>query len=321
MITPGEKGNLLQVFRDTPGHESSWNLQLHYQHKFWNLDAALSIEVVESSAARGAIRVVRQYNKSTITQEIRLTKDSRRMDFDTRVDWQEREKLLKASFPVEVTNTKASYEIQYGAINRPTHWNTSHDRARFEVCGHKWADLSEGDYGVSLLNDCKYGYDIKGSRMRISLLKAPIVPDPKADIGIHEFVYSLYPHRGTWQNADTVSQGFELNSPLQAYMPGENDGGGSARRYSFIEIDRKTAIVDCVKRAQDGDGIILRVYDSSACRGATAVTLAFDVVSVTECNLMEEHEADIQVNGKNRFEFHIKPYEVRTFRIRFAARA
>jgi alpha-mannosidase len=319
VITQGEKGNLLQVFRDTPGHESSWNLQLHYQHKFWNLDSAVSIEVVESSATQGVIRVVRQYNKSTITQDIKLVRNSRRIDFETRVDWQEREKLLKASFPVEVRSSKAAYEIQYGAIDRPTHWNTSRDRAKFEVCGHKWADLSEGDYGVSLLNDCKYGYDIKDSRMRISLLKAPIVPDPNADIGDQEFVYSLYPHRGTWQSADTVAQGFELNSPLHAYLPGKHTGSAERQR-SFVEIDQKTVVVDCLKRAQDGDGIILRVYESAACRCATGVTLAFDVVGVTECNLMEEHEADVEVSNKNSFEFFIKPYEVRTFRIRLAVR-
>ena len=274
------------------------------------------MEVEQSSPIRGVIRIVRTFNESTITQRIILTRGSRRLDFETVVDWREKEKLLKASFPVEVQSSKASYEIQYGAIERPTHWNTSFDRAKFEVCGHKWADLSEGDYGVSLLNDCKYGYGIKGSRMRISLLKAPIVPDPEADRGIQYFTYSLYPHKGGWETGGTVARGFELNSPLHAFIPGEHTNGRIQSKRSFIRISKATVIVDCVKKAQDNDGIIVRVYESSARRGITAITFDFPVAGVTECNLMETDEKKINVADGNSFEFCIKPYEVRTFRIR-----
>ena len=122
--------------------------------------------------------------------------------------------MLKAAFHVNVLSSKAAYEIQFGAIERPTHWNTSYDKAKFEVCGHKWADLSEGGYGVSLLNDCKYGYDIKDNCMRITLLRSPVDPDPDADKGVHEFCYSLMPHTGDYREGKTVHAGYELNAPL-----------------------------------------------------------------------------------------------------------
>ena len=166
------------------------------------------------------------YLDSTIIQELTVYRDSRRIDFVTRVDWQERQQLLKAAFHVGVRATEATYDIQYGNVKRPTHWNTSWDYARFETVGHQWADLSERNYGVSLLNDCKYGYDIKDHVMRLSLLKSAIYPDPEADRGQHEFTYSLLPHKGDWLDGGTAGEAWSLNHPLQAYK---------GTSYNFVE--------------------------------------------------------------------------------------
>jgi alpha-mannosidase len=157
---------------------------------------------------------------------------------------------MKAAFDVNVLNTEATFEAAHGAIKRPTHRNSPFDAARFEQCAHKWADLSEGDYGVSILNDCKYGYDILDSRMRITLLRAPTNPDPKGDLGYHKFTYSFYPHAGTWQTGGTVQEAFLLNLPLDGKEVAPNKGTLPAE-HSFISCDVDDVIIDTVKAAQE----------------------------------------------------------------------
>ncbi len=311
-VLSGE-GNLLTVFLDKCIHETAWNLELNYSKKSWELRCAESIEVIESDELAGAIRIVRTFNKSTITQDIILYADSDRVDFNTAVDWQERDKVLKAAFEVDVLNTYASFEIAHGAIKRPTHRNNSYDAAKYEQCAHKWADLSEGDYGVSILNDCKYGYDIKDNVMRITLMRAPTCPDRKGDIGINSFIYSLYPHAGTWQTADTVKQALMLNVPLAAFEASANDGELPDEK-SFISVNRDDVIIDAVKAAQDGNGIIIRMYEAKQCRGEVTVSGALGFTRVVECNLMEQDETEIPT-ADGSFSFTIRPFEVRTFRL------
>ncbi|HHX72590.1 MAG TPA: alpha-mannosidase [Clostridiales bacterium] len=308
------KGNRLQIFQDKPIHESAWNLELNYQKKGWEPEAE-RITVSECTPVRAAVRVVRRFNKSVITQDIVLAAGAKRVDFVTHVDWQETEKILKAAFPVAIKSSFASYEIQHGAIARPTHWNTSFDRAKFEACGHKWADLSEGDYGVSLLNDCKYGYDIRDNQMRLTLLKAPICPDTTGDKGEHTFTYSLYPHAHAWQEGGVVAEGFALNEPLRV-IAAKKQEGNLPEAHSFVSLNRSHVVIDAIKQAEDGDGLILRVYEAEAKRGTVRVTWNLPMKSVTACNLMEQDEREIPVeNGE--FSFDITPFSVETFRIRF----
>ena len=307
------RGNTMTVFIDKCVHETAWNLEKNYQKKFWALDTADSVEVREQNAVRGVVRVVRSFHKSTITQDIILWADSDRVDFDTAVDWYESEKMLKASFPVRVLNTQASFEIAHGAIRRPTHRNNSYDAAKFEQCAHKWADLSEGDYGVSILNDCKYGYDVEDSRMRITLMRAPTCPDPVGDHGRNTFVYSLYPHANTWENAETVQQALLLNVPLTGVVLSAQTGKAPVR--SFLSADRDDVVIDACKAAQDGDGVILRLYESSQKRGDVTVRVDLPFTRVTECNLMEENEQDVPCEN-GTFRFAIRPFEVKTFRLR-----
>ena len=308
------QGNLLTIFQDKCVHETAWNLELNYQIKFWELKSAKSIRVMESNELRGIIRIERVFNKSTIIQDIILYTESDRLDFKTYAQWYESDKLLKAAFDVDIHSRNATFEIAHGALERPTHWSNSFDLARFEQCGHKWADLSEGDYGVSLLNDCKYGYDIKDNVMRLSLLRAPTCPDRTADQGTHRFTYSLYPHKGGWREGGSVQKAFELNLPLEAFILQKQEGPLPGK-LSFLSADVPNVIIDTVKPAQNGDGIILRVYESSQCRGKVNISSVLPFERVTECNLMEENERDIPTKGKS-FAFDIKPFEVKTFRLR-----
>ena len=306
------KGNLLTVSHDKPVHESAWNLESDYRMKMVPLTGAEEIAVTESSAVKGEIRISRRFNESTITQLISLKAGCRTLDIATEVDWREREKVLKAEFPVNIRARYSTFEIAHGALERPTYANNSFEKAMFECCAHKWVDLSEGGFGVSLLNDCKYGHDLTGNVMRITLMRGPVCPDPRGDIGVNTFTYSLYPHAGTWRDAGTVNEAFRLNLPLEGYYAARGNGGGER---AFISVSAQNIIVDAVKRAQDGDGVILRVYEAEGRRGDVTVTLPEQVRSVAENDLMEEPaEGSVSLDG-DRFTFGIKPYEVKTFRI------
>lgn len=307
------RGNLLTVFQDKCVHETAWNLELNYQKKYWELFDAESVEVLESSEIRGAVWVVRVFHRSRVTQDIILTAGEKRLDFETTVDWQESDKILKAAFEVGVLNTRAWFETAHGAIDRPTHWSNGFDLARFEQCAHKWADLSEGGYGVSLLNDCKYGYDIKDSVMRLSLLRAPTCPDRTADRGLHRFTYSLYPHKGGWQDASTVQKAFELNVPFQAFSL-KKQAGSLPGEMAMVQTDCPNIIIQAVKQAFDGQGMILRFYEAEQRRGTVTVKTALPFERVFECNLMEEDEREMP-SGGGAFAFDYRPFEVRTFRL------
>lgn len=306
------KGNLMTISHDKPIHESAWNMEFDYQMKFWELRDAESIEVVEASPLRGAVRVVRKFHESTITQDIILEKDKPTLDFDTTVDWHEREKVLKAEFPVDIRNRNASCEIAHGAAEYPTHYNTCYDQAKFEFCAHKWADLSEGGYGASIINDCKYGYNVHDNMMKITLLRGPICPDPMGDLGMHHFRYSFYPHAGTWRDADTVRLGFEENVRLEGEFIGGT--GGNDLGHTYAKLDGESVILDAVKPAQDGRGYIVRMYESETRHCTVKASFELEYSKVIECNLMECDEQEIDCeNGE--FTFKMKPHEVKTFRL------
>ena len=229
------------------------------------------------------------------------------------MDWKESHLVLKTAFPVDVNTNKATYDIQFGSVERPTHKNTSWDAAKFEVCAHKWADLSQGDMGVSVINDCKYGYDIDGNVLRITLMRAPILPDANADKGISTFRYGVYAHENRWDDADTVKEAFKENIPLSAVYVA--DGKGERAQYSYITLSDEKVMIDAVKLAQDGDGVIIRVYEPSAHSGEVTMSLPCDNIKVIECNMMEVDEKEIPADG-NSFTFGIKPFEVKTFRVK-----
>ncbi len=306
------KGNLLTIFQDKPIHESAWNMEINYNKKFWNLTDAESVKVLGADEEKAGLEIVRKFNKSTITQRIYLRKDSSRIDFETEVDWHETEKTLKASFEADILSTRATYEIAHGSIERPNHYTTSYDFAKFEVSAHKWADLSENGYGVSILNDSKYGYDIYDNRMRITLMRSPNCPDRTSDHGINTFTYSLYPHKGDWSSS-TVEEAFSLNLPLEAFL---STGAAEAEKdaVSFVSFDKNNVVLDALKKSQAEDSYILRIYESKKQRNHVRAYVALDFTRVIECNLMEEEEKEIKAQNGS-FTFLLKPGEVKTFKI------
>lgn len=307
-------GNLLTVFQDKPIHESAWNMELNYRKKHWELRKADRITLTENTNEAACIRIERSFHNSTVTQEIRLRACDRFLQFDTFADWNEHEKTLKAAFDLNIRSLRATYEIAHGSIERPTHMNTLYDRAKFENCAHKWVDLSEGDYGVSLLNESKYGHDIENSLLRITLLRSPICPDRTADIGKHAFSYRFYPHKGTWQDAATVLQANIFNNPLLVVPLHTNTQANSVTEHSFLSIDRENIVLDAFKTAEDGNGFILRVYEAHAARGTAEVRCSFPLTGVMQCNLCEENEKVLPCSH-NGFSFSYTPNEVKTFRI------
>src|SRR5436309_5182677 len=220
---------------------------------------------------RAVVRFAREFGSSKLDQRMVLDGGSRVLRFETEVDWQETHKFLKVAFPVAVHSPRATYEIQFGHVERSTHSNTSWDQARFEVCAHRWADLGEAGYGVALLNDCKYGYDIHGSVMRLSLLRAPTHPDPTADQGGHYFTYALMPHPGDFREAGVIEAAEDLNLPLEVVH--SSLPVGSSR--SVIDVDTPQVIVEAIKRAEDSDATIVRLYEAwgGRCRAHIRTTL------------------------------------------------
>ncbi len=312
VLAPGQLGNVFQAFEDRPLANDAWDIDIFYTDKMWFAEPATAIELVEAGPLRATLEIRRHILHSACIQRVSLTAGGARLDFDTHIDWRERQTLLKVAFPVDILAPQATYDIQFGNIARPTHSNTSWDWARFEVAAHKWADLSEGDYGVSLLNDCKYGYDIHGNVMRLTLLKSAVSPDPEADQGEHVFRYSLLPHRGDWRD-QTIAEGYALNVEPVVWVGGSAEGAASVV-VSLVSVDRPGVVIETVKAAEDGRGLIVRLYESHRGRGEVTLATALPLAAAERCNLLEEVEAPLPVEG-NRVRFPIKPYEIVTLRL------
>jgi alpha-mannosidase len=239
------------------------------------------------------------------------------IDFRTEADWHEGQVLLKTAFPVNVRTTRATYDVQFGNLERPTHWNTSWDYARFESVGHRWVDLSEGNYGVALLNDCKYGHDIKDNVMRLTLIKSGVEPDETADNGEHIFTYSLLPHAGDWRQSPVVAEAGDLNNPLlPALIPAPQEGTLPQELY-FAQVDADHVMIETVKGAEDGEAWIVRVYEYKQCRSKNVhLRFGMPIKKAAACNLVEEEEAPVDY-GEDFITFDISPYEIKTFKVWF----
>jgi len=308
-VLAGE-ANLLEIYEDKPLEWDNWDIDIFHTEKCELVAVSKPPKLVENGSERAVIRFEYAYNLSTITQDMTLYRSNGRIDFVTHVDWHESGRLLKAAFPVDIRSTKATYDIQFGHVERPTHWNTSWDLARFEVVGHKWADLSEAGYGVSLLNDCKYGYAIKGNIMRITLLKSTKMPDPEMDMGAHEFTYSLLPHAGTAADGNTIEESIKLNLPVRA-VP-----GALKNEYkSLVHIDCDAVIIDALKKAEKEDCIVLRIHECRGGRHKLKITSGFGIKAFVPCNLLEENLADPVHESEIMAE--IKPFEIQTFKLWF----
>jgi alpha-mannosidase len=314
MVPRGARANLLQLFEDRPRQWDAWDVDLGFEESRRDLTKLESARVLERGPVRAAVRFSRRFGNSRLVQDVRLAAGSAVIEFATRVNWRENQKLLKAAFPIDVVADKAAYEIQFGALERATTRNTSWERARFEVPAHRWADLSEPGFGASLLNDCKYGYDCREDVLRLSLLRAPTNPDPEADRGEHQFVYALYPHAGDWREAGTVRAGLELNVPLRVSSArrGRGELGASC---SFFSLDCQNVIVEAVKRAEDSDAVVLRLYEAHGARARARLRIALPVSGARQTDLLERGGKRLRVSrvaGAADIVLDFKPFEIKT---------
>jgi alpha-mannosidase len=310
-------GNLLQTFRDKPKQWDAWNIDADFEKEHWDLDHADEVKLVENGPLRAVLRVKNHFQNSTFVRDITVAAGSARVDVHMTADWHEKHILLKVAVPSSAHDDKATFEIPYGSIERPTTRNTPAERGKFEVPALQWADLSDATHGVSLLNDCKYGYDAKGNVLRLSLLRSPEWPDPHADEGVHEFTYSLYPHGGNWRDALTVRRGYELNYPLLTSQI-ERHEGSLKDEFSFLSTDAENVVLTAAKKAEDEDALILRYYEWAGKEADVKLQLPTGAEAASETDLMERPSAELSIKN-GAVTVHTKPYEIKTVRIRFAA--
>ena len=312
VLPEGAIANQIQAFEDMPISWDAWDIEIYYDDKMWLAEPASVVTVIEAGPLRAVLEIKRRILNSEYVQRISLRHNSQRLDFETTIHWQERKTLLKAAFPVDVLSPTATYEIQFGNVERPTHRNTSWDWARFETAAQKWVDLGEGDYGVSLLNDCKYGHDIYGNTMRLTLLRSTTAPDSDADLGEHHFTYSLLPHTGRW-NESTISEAYALNDPIIVHQA-EGKAAKSEVTGSFVAVDSPNVVIETVKKAEDGQGFIVRLYESQRARGECILKSCFPLAEAWRANILEENQEELEVAGQ-QVSFAIKPYQILTLRL------
>ena len=309
VISAGSPANKLTLYRDLG---DAWDFQMHYDEQpveYFTLQSAQA----QVDGPRASVRQIYTYGASILTQEIVLLARSHRLDFVTHVDWHETDKMLRTSFPVNVLATEATCEIQFGNIRRPARRNTSWDMAQFEICAHKWIDLSERAFGVALLNDCKYGHKVRDNVLDLDLLRSPKHPDPVADQGEHDFTYSLLPHAGDYVTGEVIQRAYELNVPLRLTATNAHPGELPAQA-SFVQVDQPNIIVEAVKKAEDHDDLIVRLYESTGATTHAAVQFGSPVSAVSLVNLLEEAARPLPLSG-NQVNLTFGPYEIQTLRL------
>ena len=301
--------NVFELYDDVPNQWDAWDVDPFHLETRKECPPATCTGIVEQGPLRVGVGFERKVGSaSKLTQVVRLEADARRLEFHTTVDWQETAKFLKVAFPVAVRTMNATYEMQFGCVERPTHYNTSYDLARYEVPAHKWMDLSEHGFGVAMLNESKYGCSTYGGTMRLSLLRSPKQPDgPIADRGRHEFAYAIMPHRGSWRDAGVVAESYRFNVPLRFVA-------GSARPHSLLSCDDPNLVIDTVKKAEDSDALIVRLYEAHGARGDARLHCGLPFKSARFCNTLEEDVAKAEsADGMIRIPY--TPFKIITVKL------
>ena len=317
-LAAGSCGNELQLFHDTPKDYDAWNIDPGTLDKPpVKLDTADSVELVEHGPLRASIRVTHHTQDSKFSQDIILTEGSDEVVVRNDVDWHETHQLLKVAFPLAASSTKATYEIPYGTIERPTTRNNSWEQARFEVPAQRWADLGDGQHGFSLINDSKYGYDARDNVLRLTLLRSPTWPDPNADRGRQRFSYALYPHSGDWKQALSVRHGFEFNYRLSATQV-DHHAGEMAARHSFVSVEPENVVMTAMKKAEDSNALVFHLYEWAGKSGNIEISLPPGATAATETNLMEQPQGSpLSVTG-DKVTVPVHPYEIVAVRVDYS---
>lgn len=332
-IAPGQCGNKLETFVDTGRSltehnldsirvEDAWNIDKDYGKQETDLMTVTSIETIERGPLRDVIRITRHWNKSTFIQDITLYAATPQLDVINDIDWHETHVLLKASFPLTATSPTATYEIPYGSIERSTSRNNSIDAARFEVPALRWADLGNNKHGFSLINDSKYGYDALENVLRLSLLRAPLYPDPAADRGHQHFSYSLYPHSGSWKQADTVLHAYEFNYKMQALQT-ESHAGDLPAKQSLVRVTPRNLVLTAMKKSEDGNSLILRFYEWAGKDTRARLIVPNGATKASETDLMEREDSSINSQPSlhgGELRLDIGAYSINTVRLLYPAR-
>ena len=336
VIPKGQKANQYVIFDDKPLYWQAWDVEVYHLETRKELPCGQTKAHEEKNHRVSVVTETKISDKSYIETVISLSAavdgEQSYIEVESKVVWHETMKFLKVEFPVDVRSAEASYETQFGIVKRPTHFNTSWDMAKFEVCGHKFADLSENGYGVSILNDSKYGFATSGSLMRLSLLRSPKAPDATADMGTHHIRWAILPHQGSLGHT-TVRKAFEFNNPLKLVS-----STSSAARAAILDAppvqltaDSSPALVlDTVKRGEDdedvsrgelpknkGQSVILRIYDSLGGRARGTVATTWDVKKVSKTNLLEDELEEV-VFKDGKFSIDLRSFEVATYKLQLA---
>lgn len=313
VLREGGRGNYIEAFEDLPYEYDAWELSNYYTQKKYEINNVSSVEFVDEGARFGFV-ITRDFYGSLFKQTIWFYEGSARIDFDTYADWHREHIMVKAAFDVDVNSDKATYDIQFGSVERPVHKNTSWDAAKFEVCAHKYMDYSDYGYGVSLLNDCKYGHNVENGTMKLSLFKCATHPDPQADKGEHSFTYTIFPHAGNYRESGTVQLAYELNAPLKAFPIGKQEGS-LPEEYSFVSCESDSFILETVKKAENDGSIIVRGYESYNKRTKVTLKFGFDVKEAAICDLLENDVENLAVKD-NSVSFTAKPFEIITIKVK-----
>jgi alpha-mannosidase len=308
-------GNELQLFHDLPKEYDAWNIDPGTLDKPpVRLDTADSVDLIEHGPLRAVIRVTHHTQNSKFAQDIILTEGSDEVVVVNDVDWHETHELLKVAFPLAASSAKATYEIPYGTIERPTTRNNSWEDARFEVPAQRWADLGDGQHGFSLINDSKFGYDAVGNLLRLTLLRSPVWPDPNADRGHQHFSYALYPHGGGWKEAFTVRHGFDFNYKLSATQV-ESHAGEMASRHSFVSVEPENVVLTAMKKAEDSNALVFHLYEWAGKSGNIEISLPPGATGATETNLMEQPQGPALSVAGDKVTVPVHPYEIVAVRV------
>ncbi len=307
----GQAGNEFQLFEDYPRKYDAWEIDATYKTKRYSWKEKATIAPI-TDGSRGGFSIKRPYMNSMLEQKIWLYSENRRIDFETELDWHEKHHLMKVAFPIDVHAEKATYEIQFGHVQRPTHENTGWDEARFEVCAQKWMEIGENGYGVALLNDCKYGFNAEGSTIKLTVLKCPTWPNPVADEGKHILTYSLLPHAGSLYEAGVIREAYALNQPMDA-MELAAQAGSLPAEFSLVSCDQENVMIETVKKAEDSDAMIVRLYEAFDSRCNVTVTVPEGFKNAALCDLMENELQTLTIeNGK--VTLPIKNFEIVTLK-------
>ncbi len=303
----------LIAYEDRAHNHEAWDIKCYYGEKYWNIDNVDRTEIIEHGAVRTVLKVERTFNKSHITQYFVFYPHTARIDILYDVDWKEERIALKADYPVDVNAVNATFDIQFGNLKRTAHENTTWDYSQFEVCGHKWADLSDNGFGFSVLNDCKYGWTVKDLHIKPTLLRSATSPNHLQDRERHTFVYSMYAHSGDVSTSGVVNEAYDINVPLRSIAT-EGKSGVLPAEFSLVNVNKSNVIIETVKKAEDSDAVIVRMYETWNSRTDCEVSFGLDVKDAYECNLMEEKDEKLTLSG-GKLKLTFKPFEIKTLKL------